>query len=611
MISQLLEGSSELNASDIAVVVPSIQIYQYPLIEMLSQHNIPCRIASSAPLNVIPAGQFIIALLRYVTRPTADNFQTLQQCPYLQRWHPTPSQLDAATFWVQFPDLDSISRMESVTEILNHLLTLISQEDPTTSEKSISDTITDLLETLTEFKLTTLSLKDAINFVLTALSSTDIPLEEGARAGISIYGKFTSYLIQPKVIFMAGGNEGQWPSYVAPNCCISAAARDHFGWPDTKTYYQWDEWLFLSALNSADTVIITRSNDSAPSHLIQTFSNHYGIHVAHTEKPSEQVSLTLEPAERTFTPTLKQGVSHHSPEHWSATSLERYQSCPLRYYYSQVLEIPDLILNDHDVDPGTWGTLLHNILHDYYSNPNSRKGIDKELKRRTLKGIAQAHFDSYADSSFKWKIKWSQLFGGPQQVGLCDAIIENDDEFPFPFEPSEFELPFDITFQNGNTPIRMKGQIDLVLKSGHATILLDHKSGKSIPSSTDIKQFRSLQLPLYCYSYSQMNSNQAILGAMIYHIASAYTIEKKWLIATKEAKEEQLIEKGKRPFIMDDSYFSQLHSHIQGLIEKIWNHQFDPGLENSNITQSARQKSCSNCPFTTICHYEKRELQLV
>ena len=65
-----------------------------------------------------------------------------------------------------------------------------------------------------------------------------------------------------------------------------------------------------------------------------------------------------------------------------------------------------------------------------------------------------------------------------------------------PLEKRKLEHPFLITIKDKDkTPLRIKGKIDLVLESNihNMFVIGDYKAGKTVPSSADIKKFRSLQ----------------------------------------------------------------------------------------------------------------------
>ena len=49
---------------------------------------------------------------------------------------------------------------------------------------------------------------------------------------------------------------------------------------------------------------------------------------------------------------------------FSATQLEKYQSCPYYFFYDSILK-EHKEEDDEDVSPLIWGQLIHNIFHDF------------------------------------------------------------------------------------------------------------------------------------------------------------------------------------------------------------------------------------------------------
>ena len=124
-----------------------------------------------------------------------------------------------------------------------------------------------------------------------------------------------------------------------------------------------------------------------------------------------------------------------------------------------------------------------------------------------------------------WSVKRDFFLGTQDQDGLLDVFIENEAREPMPLTPVEFEKTFEtklVSVLPSSSPhqLSIKGTIDMVMKN-EATedvMVLDYKTGSTLPAAADIRTLRALQLPIYMLAVTEETSAAHFLGGMIYQV---------------------------------------------------------------------------------------------
>lgn len=308
---------------------------------------------------------------------------------------------------------------------------------------------------------------------------------------------------------------------------------------------------------------------------------------------------------------LKNRYSNHF---FSASELDTYHNCPHLYFFKYHLKLNDSQDWIDEVSASEWGTLIHDIFYHFFTqlktqnklyNPENFKQENSDLKQ-LLYSTAERCFQRYSTNSLYWDIKRDNLFGTDNYQGVLDLFIHNECSDPIDGCPIEFETAFDQKLTHNQNELLLKGKIDMVLKLNNGGFgILDFKTGSTLPSISDLKQLRSLQLPIYMLALSQ--KNYRVDTAWFYQVKDKKRFEKKLMAVSEQAKSEGYKTGRKRPFIFNDSYFSELKQYTMTLKNMILNGKisFDtyPELEHK---ASDRSKTCTYCNFRNTCRFENK-----
>jgi len=202
---------------------------------------------------------------------------------------------------------------------------------------------------------------------------------------------------------------------------------------------------------------------------------------------------------------------------WSASRLETYKSCPMRFWTQYALavveqQVPELGLQAHQV-----GSILHRILEEVYKKADDPADVD--LLLTLLPEVAAGIF---ATAPEVYKFEPTAYWQTQQQEWLLlleTAITElgTDGWMPIAFEQKfgldgnpALEILLDIPGEYGRK-MRLHGVIDRVDQDDQGNLrVIDYKTGVSHLAKEDLIRGTRLQLPLYALAAMQVFKNSEV-----------------------------------------------------------------------------------------------------
>ena len=220
---------------------------------------------------------------------------------------------------------------------------------------------------------------------------------------------------------------------------------------------------------------------------------------------------------------------------YSVSQLETYGACPFRYFSNRILNLNLPEDEETGLTNLEKGSLTHNILFEFY---DSRRGAplvsectDPEFEEAVgvLQRIARNHLDARAaelglkgaDKLF-WEIEVERLIGGYGRTGVLPAFLNAEKERDYEVKPRCFEVAFGPgnrsepadRFLGSEEPITvgevlLAGRIDRIELGNRIFVIGDYKTGSRTPKIRDIREGRSLQLPIYIAIAEQLFRQQS------------------------------------------------------------------------------------------------------
>jgi ATP-dependent helicase/nuclease subunit B len=230
---------------------------------------------------------------------------------------------------------------------------------------------------------------------------------------------------------------------------------------------------------------------------------------------------------------------------FSVSQLETYAACPFRFFAERVLALNlDEEFQD-ELTPLEQGSLLHEALFEFYASrrdlgqPPLWRCTEDEFDQacRDLTRVVENKLSSFDIPDAFWEIDKEALIGGPGKGGLLGEFLQSERKREVETTAEFFEVAF------GGSPgavfdpslsreepvsvgrFRLKGKVDRIdLAADHFTII-DYKTGSKLPTSGDLSDGVSLQLPLYLLVTHRLledggKPGRAPAGALYYSLRS-------------------------------------------------------------------------------------------
>jgi ATP-dependent helicase/nuclease subunit B len=227
-------------------------------------------------------------------------------------------------------------------------------------------------------------------------------------------------------------------------------------------------------------------------------------------------------------PALTALAQHHglTGSSISASRLETFAACPLRYFYRYVLHLtvypdPEKILQLQASDRGN---LIHDILEKTLSRDVREQWAAQRditqglqvLEEETQKAFRQFEKTGIPGAPGLWHWEKEQMDSDLQAV-LKD-VLADPDWTPFAFEVAFGEEGKEVVFELANgQKLKLQGRMDRVDLStdGRALRVVDYKTGSAAQAKKNsVKSGTKLQLPFYLWAlrdlYPEKISKQAL-----------------------------------------------------------------------------------------------------
>lgn len=420
-----------------------------------------------------------------------------------------------------------------------------------------------------------------------------IPYQGEPLSGLQIMGPLETRALDFENVIMLSAGEGVFPSKTVSASFIPYNIRTGFGLP-TYEYHDsvWAYYFFRSICRAKRVFLVYDSRTGGlqsgeESRFIKQLKYQYNVPLRErvaaysleggTDGEAETVVAKEEPM----------------PTFFSATSLNTYIDCPLKFYYQYVkhLEEPDEVVED--LDAGLFGSIYHAAMEEIY-----RPLVGKILSREDILNLRKERerISALVDSAFLSKAKIEETTG--RNIILKQLIIRyieqtlkvDSEQAPFRVLGTEQKANCRIDLGEGRLA-SLYGVIDrLDTRMDGIVRVVDYKSGKveGRDNCGDVEKLfdwtldkrPSIAFQLYFYAllmkYGKDVEPGGIYSQCIYSLRSIFT-------AVPEAK------------LIDPEKLVLFEEMLSALIREI----YDPSIPFTSRKENA--KSCEYCNFRKLC----------
>lgn len=440
--------------------------------------------------------------------------------------------------------------------------------------------------------------------------SITIPFHGEPLSGLQIMGVLETRALDFDRIILLSMNEGIFPVKKTANSFIPYNLRRGFGLP---TYEHQDSvWAyhFYRLIYRAKEVTLlydTRSNGlqtGEKSRFIHQLHYHYNLPVENELVVYDVVSgdeSNLEISKNASVISLLDEFRKGGKRAISASAINTYLDCPLKFYFSILENIQDEEKVSESIETNVFGSILHKVMEILYK-PFCGKMVTSDLLsliKNNQKAMSEAIEIAFSEIFFK-SDKRQTLIGQNYLIGemirkYVIKVLEHDDKLaPFQYIESEKKVNTDFTLSD-NSVVQLKGFIDRIDEVKNTVRIVDYKSGSGTNAFSSVSSlFDSemqnrpkavMQVFMYSWMYMKMKDiyKGGAISPQIYYMRTLFGAN---------FKSSVLFESN------DVNNFGELSEEFEQELRMCLDKIFDT---STSFTQTNDMKTCSYCSFRSIC----------
>ena len=475
--------------------------------------------------------------------------------------------------------------------------------------------------------------------VMKRMSDVAISLKGNPDTGLQVMGLLETRMMDFRNVIMLSVNEGTLPKGITYNSLLPFDFKFRFNGQDALPNYLYQDQVyayhFFRLLQRAENVMLVYNSASdvsmaEKSRLINQLeyevSAQHLENVIHIEHQKLDFNLSLPLRKPLSMPKTQEVMERLNRYVFSASSLQTYIACPLKFYFQHLMKVRDEHpLTDH-LEPYELGTVIHALFKSALDE------VIQELDSAHFAQILEKHMDS-SDADICDEIKklkgresltQSDLEQGYWLINrrIIQETVNNYLEkakkelleiLPWRIYANELRVDiqkFPVKSPDGQRDwsVKMTGSLDRVQNNGRAVGILDYKTGKVEAGNlkvtvkkedagneevlraaidkifTDSKYDKLFQLVVYALMYDYWAKEKP---------ASVQV----GIVSTRE------INMNHADYILDGTLFgeSDILTYKKLLSERLnllFCEIFD---ENAAFTQTDDEDKCKMCDFLHIC----------
>lgn len=359
--------------------------------------------------------------------------------------------------------------------------------------------------------------------ILKSLHDISISITGDANLGLQVMGLLETRMMDFDHVVMLSVNEGVLPKGITYNSLLPFDFKIKFDGKEALPNYLYQDQVYayhffrLLQRSSDITLIYNKFSDTSlaeKSRFINQLEYEVRgqgleerIRIEHQDLDFDLSLPVRKPLQIEKTPEVMERLKTYR---FSASSLQTYISCPLKFYFQHLMKIRESVKLTDQLEAYELGTVIHALyksaFDDIIQEPNPdhyteilQQHIDHcdENLIKEIRELDSRKFLSDSDlNQGQWLINRRVI-----RETVCHYLeMAKQELVSSPWKISDNEKKIEITNYpvtpvEGGTPfmVRMTGSIDRVQRDGDRVMILDYKTGKVEPGSLRVKVKKELQ----------------------------------------------------------------------------------------------------------------------
>lgn len=448
------------------------------------------------------------------------------------------------------------------------------------------------------------------------LQSVSVNFSGEPVTGLQIMGLLESRNLDFENVFILNANEGILPASITTGSYIPYHLRLGFGLPTYSNNDSMYAYYIYRLLHQAKNVYFLYNNVSdelsraEPSRYMVQLELESGLKCNHIQQKIHFTTPQYAPivVEKT-SEIFKELERYYHPEQNSVltpSALNVYLDCRLKFYFRYIVNLhePDTLADE--IDPATFGNLLHNTMQNIYSLFIERESKDilttedmDSLYALLDEAIGHAMKTEFSPANHSRPL---ELVGDNfiiQQILRQYALnILKLDGQQLPRKVPLMEEKYSFIYKHKEN-IRLGGRIDRIDELAEVVRVIDYKTGKT----ENKNEFKDI---LQLFSRDNKNRKEYIFQIFLYSfLLQQYVYPNKdvipELLFVRESYQQDF---ESAVYYKPEKIKQRVHSMIPFMesfkieLDKLLDDFLDPHIPYS---QTDNHKKCENCPYAGIC----------
>ncbi|MCM0041247.1 MAG: PD-(D/E)XK nuclease family protein [Algoriphagus sp.] len=565
----------------------------------------------------------VLELLAYSYLQAADGAWSTEAASKIQteNWVDVPEELvskENTLFGLVFQKVAGESLIDYLIAIIEHLAKEL-QEDPT-QKSYLFQAFKQLNRVKGIFAVSGgkgLKVEFLLSLFRKLFRDLKLPFEGEPLQGLQVMGVLESRNLDFRRVIICDVNEGSFPPGGGIQSMIPMNLRKAFRLPVQEQNDAIYAYTFYRLLHRAEEVhlIYTTAGDQGKASEMSRFIQQMRVELPIAKPESVLVPVNLNPNQPIIlakTSAMLASLARYfkprgggeAEKKFSASALNMYLDCRLRFYLRYVAELKEKEQVVTTIDPMTFGTLLHKGIELLYAIPEGMefRDLDGHEINRLLPQVPKA-VDQALRELYKKEEGEELLLTGQLQIArqvltkYMEAVLAYDQRNgPFRIIGLEKEhlAHLSIETEEGTKEVALGGVIDRIDLRDSSVRLLDYKTGKdtkkisSIASLFDREDKKrnkaALQTFLYAFFYKyQHPENQLPLKPGIINIKEIYSQDFNPYLQLDKSEVNDYRE-----------FAEEYEQRLRGLLEEIINPKVP-------FDQTEDKKKCEFCAYKELC----------
>lgn len=651
VVGKLLEGLPSGEALEETVVILPDEQLLFPVLHVLPSSIDKLNVTMGYPIRNAPVYAFLDAILdlqRYIkVREDKVSFYYKQVLdllafPYLTGANPSFAKNLRAKIQSENMIEISIDALQEGGELFQEVFQKVSSKDLISylgrlmqilAQQLKNDSIQSsylfqafkqlnrIQEVLSDHRLGNLSLEFFLKLFRQLFQEVRLPFEGEPLQGLQMMGVLESRNLDFRRVIICDVNEGSFPPGGGINSMIPHNLRRAFGLPVQEQNDAIYAYTFYRLLHKAEEVhlIYSTASDQGKSGEMSRFLQQMQVELS-IAKPQVQLlpadlssskEIRIEKDDAIMSKLSDYWLSNTSttyPRSLSASAINSYLDCRLRFYLRYVAGLKEQEEVAADVDAGVFGTILHRAIELLYlpEEDKAPKLITPHVLNQVQPMIATS-VDRAIQEYYKATDNPNFLLTGQMHIvreifiEYIQAIVAYDQKggnFTVLGLEQKHTTSLPILVEGRREEVRLSGLIDRVDEKDGVIRLLDYKTGKDEKKFTTIASMfdrndkkrnkAAMQTMLYAYFYQYANpSNQKPLKPGLFNVKGIFKDDFSPFLMMGEERQKTEV----------DNYLDLAVEFEEGL-SRLMSELFD---SKEPFDQTNDVEKCKYCPFREIC----------